>query len=61
MVSLCLVRIPQNSSLIVIACIDLMILIGIDSQMIAKEETWILLYKDCVVSHSVSLEDKQQI
>ena len=33
----------------------------IDSQMIAKDKTWILLYKDCVVSHSVSLEDKQQI
>ena len=33
----------------------------IDSQMIAKDKTWILLYKDCVVSHSVSLEDKQRI
>ena len=29
--------------------------------MIAKDKTWILLYKDCVVSHSASLEDKQQI
>ena len=58
---LCHVRIPQNSSLIVIACIDLMRLIGIDSQMIAKDNTRILLYKDCVVSHSVSLEDKQRI
>ena len=34
-------------------------LIGIDSQMIAKDKTWILLYKDCIVSHSASLEDKQ--
>ena len=61
MVSLCHVRIPQNSSLIVIACIDLMRLIGIDSQMIAKDKTWILLYKDFVLSHSASLEDKQRI
>ena len=61
MVSLFHVLIPQNSSVIVRACIDLMRLIGIDSQMIAKDKTWILLYKDCVVSHSVSLEDKQQI
>ena len=61
MVSLCHVGTPQNSSLIVIACIDLMRLIGIDSQMIAKDKTWILLYKDCVVSHSASLEDKQRI
>ena len=44
-----------------IACLDLMRLIGIDSQMIAKDKTWILLYKDCVVSHSASLEDKQRI
>ena len=51
--------IPHNSSLIVIACIDMMRLIGIDRQMIAKDKTWILLYKDCVVSHSVSLEDKE--
>ena len=61
MVSLCHVLIPHNSSLIVIACIDMMRLIGIDSQMIAKDKTWILLYKDCVVSHSASLEDKQRI
>ena len=61
MVSLCHVRIPQKSSLIAIACIDLMGLVGIDSQMIAKDETWILLYKDFVFSHSASLEDKQQI
>ena len=59
--SLCHVLIPQKSSLIVIACIDVMRLIGIDSQMIAKDKTWILLYKDCVVSHSVSLEDEQRI
>lgn len=38
MVSLCHVRIPQNSSLIVIACIDLMRVIGIDSQMISKDK-----------------------
>ena len=55
------VLIPQNSSLIVIAFIDVMRLIGIDSQMIAKDKTWILLYKDCVVSHSASLEEKQRI
>ena len=52
---------PHNSSLIVIACIDLMRLIGIDSQMISKDETWILLYKDFVLSHSASLEEKQRI
>ena len=61
MVSLCLVPIPHNSSLIVIECIDLMRLIGIDSQMIAKDKTCILLNKDCVVSYSASLEDKQRI
>ena len=60
MASLCHVLIPHSSSLIVIACIDLMRLIGIDSQMIAKDKTDIL-YKDCVVSHSASLEDKQRI
>ena len=53
--------IPHNSSLIVIACIDLMRLIGIDSQMIAKDKTWILLYKDFVLSHSASLKDKKRI
>ena len=52
---------PHNSIIIVIACIDLMRLIGIDSQMIAKDKTWILLYKDCVLSHSASLEEKQRI
>ena len=61
MVSLFHVLIPHNSILIVIACIYLLRLIGIDSQMIAKDKTWILLYKDCVVSHSASLEDKQRI
>ena len=61
MVSLCHVLIPHNSSLIVIACIDLMRLIGIHSQMIAKDKIWILLYKDFVLSHSASLEEKQQI
>ena len=58
MVSLYHVLIPHNSSLIVIACIDMMRLIEIDSQMIAKDKTWIILYEDCVVSHSASLEDK---
>ena len=61
MVSLCHSLIPRNSSLIVIACINMKRLIGIDSQMIAKEKTWILLYKDFVWSHSASLEDKEQI
>ena len=58
MASLCYVLIPHNSSLIVIACIDLMRLIGIDSQMIAKDKTWILLYKDFVLSLSASLKEK---
>ena len=61
MVSLCHGLISHNSSLIVISCINMMRLIGIDSQMIAKDKTWILLYKDCVLSHSASLEDKQRI
>ena len=61
MVSLCHGMISHNSSLIVIACINMMILIGIDSQMIVKDKTWILLYKDFVLSHSASLEDKQRI
>ena len=61
MVSLCHVLIPHNSSLIVIACIDLMRLIGIDSQMIAKDKTWTLLYQDFVLSYSASLENKQRI
>ena len=61
MVSLCHVLVPHNSSLIVIACIDLMRSIGIESQMIAKDETWILLYKDVVLSHSALFEDKQRI
>ena len=30
----------------------------IDSQMIVKAKRWILLYKDFVVSHNASLEDK---
>ena len=59
MVSLCYVLIPHKSSLLVIACIDMMRLIGINSQMIAKDETWILLYNNVVLSHSASLEDKQ--
>ena len=36
-------------------------LIGIDNQMIAKDKTWILLYKHCVVSHNASLEEKQRV
>ena len=39
----------------------MMRLIGINRQMIAKDKTWILLYKDLVLSHSASLEDKQRI
>ena len=61
MVSLCHGLIPHNSSLIVIACINMMRLIGIDTQMIAKDKTWMLLFKDFVLSHSASLEDKQRI
>ena len=61
MVSRCHDFIPHNSSLIMIVCIDLMRLIGIDSQMIAKDKTWILLYKDFVLSQSASLEDEQRI
>ena len=59
MVSLCHGLIQHNSSLIVIECINMTRLIGFDSQMIAKGKTWILLYKDCVLSHSASLEDKK--
>ena len=58
-VSLCHGLIPHNSILIVITCINMMILIGIDRQMIVKDKTWILLYKDFVMSNSASLEDKQ--
>ena len=61
MASLCHGLVPHNSSLIVITCINMMRLIGIDSQMIAKAIIWILLYKDFEVSHSASLEDKQRI
>ena len=61
MVSLCHGLIPHKSSLIVIACINMMRLIGIDIQMIAKDKIWILLYKDFVLSYSASLEDKQRI
>ena len=53
--------IQHNLSLVVIACINMMRLIGMDIQMIVKDKTWILLYKDFVVSHSASLEDKQRI
>ena len=52
---------PHKSSLIVITCMNRMRIIRIDSQMIAKDKTWILLYKDFLVSNSASLEDKQRI
>ena len=58
-VSLCHGLIQLNSSLIVIKCINMMRLIEIDRQIIAKAKIWILLYKDFVVSHSASLEDKK--
>ena len=61
MVSLCHGMVPHNSIVIVITRINMMRLIGIDSQMIAKAKIWILLYKDFVVTHSASLEDKQRI
>ena len=61
MVSVFHCLIPHKSSLIVNACINMMRLIGIDSKMIAKDKTWIILYKDCVVSHNASLKDKHQI
>ena len=50
---------PYNSSQIVIACMNIMRIIRINSQMIAKAKRRILLYEDFVVSHNVSLEDKQ--
>ena len=59
MVSLRHGLIPHNSSLLVIACINMMRLIGIDSQIIAEDKTWIILYKDFVLSNSALLEDKQ--
>ena len=61
MVSVCHGQIPHNSSLIVITCINMMRLIGIDRKMIVKDKIWLLLYKDFVLSHSTSLEDKQRI
>ena len=60
-VNLCHGLVPHNSSLIVTTCISTMKMIGIDSQTIANDKTWILLYKDCVVSHSALLEEKQRI
>ena len=45
-VSLCHGLILHNTILIVITCINMMRLIGIDSQMIANDKTWILLFKD---------------
>ena len=38
----------------------MMRLIGVDSKIIAKDKTWILLYKDFALCHSASLEDKQR-
>ena len=61
MVRLCHGLVPHNSSLIVITCINMMRIIEIDNQMIAKAKIWILLCKEFVVSHSASLEDKQRI
>ena len=52
---------PHNSSLIMIACMNIIIIITIGSKMIVKAKRHILLYKDFVVSHSASLEDKQRI
>ena len=52
---------PHNSSLVVITCINIIRMIGIDNQMIAKAKIWILLYKDFVVSHNASLEGKKRI
>ena len=53
--------VPHNLSLIVITCVNMMRLIGIDSQMIVKAKIWILLYKEFVVSRLALLEDKQRI
>ena len=61
MVSLCQGMVPDYSSLIVITCINVMRMIRIDGQMIAKDKIWILLYNDFVVIHSASLEEKQLI
>ena len=52
---------PHNLSLIVIECTHIMRIISIDRRMIAKILIRILVYKDFVVSHSASLEDKQRI
>ena len=60
MVSLCHGMIPHNSSLIVIACMKMIRFIGIDSQMIAKDKTWILLYKDFVLNHSARLRKNNE-
>ena len=60
MVSLYHGLIPHNSSLIVIACINMMRLMGIDRQIIEKDKTWILLYKDFVVSHSARLRTNNE-
>ena len=60
MVSMCHGLIPHNSSVIVIACLNMMRAIRIDSQMIAKDKTWILLYKGFVLSHSASLRTNNE-
>ena len=59
MVSLYHGLVPHNLSPIVITCINMMRIIGIDSQMIAKAKIGILSYKNFVVRNSVSLEDKK--
>ena len=61
MVSLCHGLVQHYSRLIVITCINVMRMIGIDGQMIVKDKIWILLYKYFVVCHSASLEEKQLI
>ena len=52
---------PHISSVIVIKYMNIMRIIRIEIQMIAKAKRWIILYKDFVVSHSASPEYKQQI
>ena len=44
-----------------ITFINILKIIGIDSQIIAKAKIRILLHKSFVVSHNLSLEDKQRI
>ena len=49
-VSLCHDLVPHNSSIIVITCINMMRLIGIDSQMIAKDKHGYYCTKICIES-----------